>query len=645
MNSKPVSRKLAALMHADVKSYSRLMSENEEETVRTLTSYKDLLFNYVNAHRGRIVDMAGDGFLVEFGSVVDALLCAVDFQKETQSRNQALPENRRLEFRIGINIGDVIQHGEQIFGDGVNIAARLESIADPGGICVSGEAYDQLKRKLEMNFEFLGEKNVKNISEPIRAYRVVVDPQRIQLSTDRRPSVRSKDKRSLIPLIVLGSLIIVVIVFLLIHRGGKQRLGKKEVVTSIPTVTETVKDSGSQETYRPIPFSIALLQPEDVDDTITNYLICGLTEVITDKFGRIPSLTIISKRPTLQPSIEKIDSEIWARRNNVKFILESNMTVERTHVTDILKVINLIDNSVIRSEIISVDRNVLWKLPDLFVQKTLEALSDDGVTIKDLQPRLQQPPTSSARSYELFLEALGYSNLGSKQGNETAIRLFQEALELDPEFAPALSELASAYFVKVRNRWTDNARESMEQAVQLSKRALRIDDSLSTPYSVLALVSLQKRFYQEALLNAEKAASRSPGNAETNSVMGLVLTFSGHSLEAIPYLDKAIRLNPGASVRSFTVLGHAYLSAQKYEDAISAYKKALDMEPHSPAILCFLAGAYVMAGHRIEAEATTSELAKVSPNFSVQNLMKRLPFKDPAETSRILDALQKVGLR
>ena len=361
-----------------------------------------------------------------------------------------------------------------------------------------------------MNFEFLGEKNVKNISEPIRAYRVVVDQQHAQLPKDKRPSVSSKGKRSLIPLIVLGSLIIVVIVFIVIHRGGKHWLGKKKMVTAIPTVTEKVKDSGSQETYRPIPFSIALLQPEVVDDTITKYLIYGLTEVITDKLGRIPSLTIISKRPTLQPSIEKIDSEIWARRNNVKFILESKMTVDQTQVTDSLKLINLIDNSVIRSETISVDRNVLWKLPDLFAEKTLEALSEGGVTIKDLQPRSQQPPTSSARSYELFLEALGYSNLDSKQGNETAIRLFQEALELDPEFAPALSELASAYFVKVRNRWTDNARESMEQAVQLSKKALRIDDSLSTPYSVSGIGQPTEAFLSGSFVKRRESCLEIP---------------------------------------------------------------------------------------------------------------------------------------
>ena len=175
MNSDSATRKLVAVMHADVKGYSRLMNENEVDTVRTLTSYKELLANSVTAHRGRVVDMAGDGFLVEFNSVVDALLCAVEFQKETGVRNQILPENRRMEFRIGLNVGEVIQQGQQIFGDGVNIAARLEAIAEPGGICISGEAYDQLKRKLELEFQFLGEKSVKNISEPVRAYRVVVD--------------------------------------------------------------------------------------------------------------------------------------------------------------------------------------------------------------------------------------------------------------------------------------------------------------------------------------------------------------------------------------------------------------------------------------------------------------------------------------
>jgi class 3 adenylate cyclase/tetratricopeptide (TPR) repeat protein len=492
-------------MHADVKGYSRLMSENEVETVRTLTSHKELLLDYVNAHRGRIVDMAGDGFLVEFGSIVDALLCAVEFQKETGSRNQALPENRRLEFRIGINIGDVIQHGEQIFGDGVNIAARLESIADPGGICVSGEAYDQLKRKMELDFEFLGEKNVKNISEPIRAYRVIVDPQRTPPRAPEKLRVSTREKRYLIPLIIVSSLLIVVLAFFFLHRGGKQGQGKKQAVTAPSSVTSTV-------------------------------------------------------------------------------------------------------------------------------------------TTKDPQPPAQQSPTSSAKSYELFLEALGYSNLDSKQGNETAIRLLKEALETDPEFARALSELAAVYVANVRHQWTETPREFMEQAAQLSARAIRIDDSLSTPYSVLAFVNLQKRQYREALANAEKAISRSHGKAESLEIMGLVLTFSGRSQEAIPYLEKAIRLNPETPARSFAVLGHACLGAGNYDGAISAYKKALDKEPRSSALLSYLASAYVLEGRMTEAQATASELTRVAPNFSVENLTKRLPYKDPGETARIMDALHKVGL-
>lgn len=506
MNSEQVSRKLAALMHADVKGYSRLMRENELETVRTLTSYKEILLDYVNAHRGRIVDMAGDGFLVEFGSVVDALLCAVEFQKETGSRNQALPENRKLEFRIGINIGDVIQHGEQIFGDGVNIAARLESIADPGGICVSGEAYDQLKRKLELDFEFLGEKNVKNINEPIRAYRVIVDSQRATPQAPEEPRVSTKKKSYLIPLIIVSSLLIVVLAFFLLHTGGKQGQGIKKAETSPSSVTS-------------------------------------------------------------------------------------------------------------------------------------------AVTAKDPQTPAQQSPTSSPKTNELFVDALKYSKLDTKQGNETAIRMLKEVLEADPEFPQALSELAGVYVANVRHQWTDTPREFMEQAAQMSTKAIGMDDSLSTPYSVLAFVNLQKRQYREALANAEKAISRSPDKAESLEMMGLVLTFSGRGQEAIPYLEKAIRLNPETQARSFAVLGHAYLGSGNYDGAISAYKKALDKEPRSPALLSYLASAYVLAGRMTEAQATASELARVAPNFSVENLTKRLPYKDPGETARIMDALHKVGLR
>jgi len=195
MMTQTVRRKLAAVLHADVKGYSRLMSQNEVETVRTLKAHREIMFGLVRDHRGRVVDTAGDGFLLEFASVVDALECAVALQRRLKERNEELPANGRMQFRIGINIGDVIEEDEKIFGDGVNIAARLEGLAEPGGICISGTAYDQVRNKFVFGYEYLGEQLVKNIQEPVRVYKVLLEPGQLPTRTLRAGAAGQKSLR------------------------------------------------------------------------------------------------------------------------------------------------------------------------------------------------------------------------------------------------------------------------------------------------------------------------------------------------------------------------------------------------------------------------------------------------------------------
>src|SRR5512139_4011886 len=191
MTTQEVKRKLTAILSADVKGYSRLMGEDEKGTVRTLNVYKGVMTNFIQQHRGRVVDAPGDNLLAEFASVVDAVECAVEIQKELKTRNAELPENRRMEFRIGVNLGDAVEGGEQILGDGVNIAERVQSLADGGGVSISGTAYDQVENKLELGYEYVGEQSVKNIAKPVRMYRVLMEPAAVA----RKPlEVASKEK-------------------------------------------------------------------------------------------------------------------------------------------------------------------------------------------------------------------------------------------------------------------------------------------------------------------------------------------------------------------------------------------------------------------------------------------------------------------
>ena len=244
----------------------------------------------------------------------------------------------------------------------------------------------------------------------------------------------------------------------------------------------------------------------------------------------------------------------------------------------------------------------------------------------------------------MFLEASVNIDAHSKTGNETAIRSAIDITQSDPGFAPALAELAQAYVSEVTHQWTETPRKSLEQAYELSIKALKLNDSISTPYRVISFINVQKRQYSEAVQNAKKALELSPGSSEALESLGLALTFSGQSKEAIPYLEKAILLNPETSARCLAILGHAYMGSGDYDGSIDAFKRALDLEPNSPFILSFLAASYVLADRMTEARATTQELMRIAPGFNLDNLKKRLPFKDPAQGAKIIDSLNRAGL-
>ena len=642
MNSDSATRKLVAVMHADVKGYSRLMNENEVDTVRTLTSYKELLANSVTAHRGRVVDMAGDGFLVEFNSVVDALLCAVEFQKETGVRNQILPENRRMEFRIGLNVGEVIQQGQQIFGDGVNIAARLEAIAEPGGICISGEAYDQLKRKLELEFQFLGEKSVKNISEPVRAYRVVVDGQPKTVTQKNTRSHGFKSTNYFWLLIALLVVVIVILAFLAFQKGWKRGQGKNRA-TGV-NVGQTIKNPVLQEALQPVPFSLAVLPGAKSNDSQNQNIGYGLASVVADQLEAIPELKVVSSQSTFTVTDAKPDRISWARKHSIQYILETGLIFDKDKVTGVLNIFDVFKNSLIDSSTFDLDTADLWKIPNLIVSKAMLSMREQGLKSETKLLPGQTFNTVDGKNFRLFLEAAANMDAQTRTGNETAIRLLSDITQSDPGFAPALAELAQAYVSEVTRQWTETPRKSLEQAYDLSIKALKLNDSISTPYRVISFINVQKRQYSEAVQNAKKALELSPGSSEALESLGLALTFSGQSQEAIPYLEKAILLNPETSARCLAILGHAYMGSGDYDGSIDAFKRALDLEPNSPFILSFLAASYVLADRMTEARATTQELMRIAPGFNLDNLKKRLPFKDPAQGAKIIDSLNRAGL-
>ncbi|MFH0960445.1 MAG: tetratricopeptide repeat protein, partial [Pseudomonadota bacterium] len=446
------------------------------------------------------------------------------------------------------------------------------------------------------------------------------------------------------PLIALVVVLIVLVAFFVFHKPWKKGQGKNKAFNASYQSEQTIKKPASQEAFKPVPFSLAVLSAPKTNDSKNQNFTHGLAAVVAGQLAAIPELRVISSRSTSLAMKSKVDRISWARTYRIEYILETDLNFEEDKAKGILNIFSLTKNSIIHSSTFDVDASELWKLPNLFVSSALMTLRKEGLeTVREnLSGKTPYPPTGNA--YKIFLEAVGNVETPSKKGNETAIGKLVEVTQADPEFAQALAELAKAYISEVTHQWTDTPRKSLEKAYELSTKALHLNDSLSIPYQVISFVNVQKRQYREAIQNARKAIELSPGSSEALESIGMALTFAGQGKEAIPYLEKAISLDPETSARCLVILGHAHLEAGDYSGSVHAFRKALDMEPNSPFILSFLAASYALSDQMTEARATAQELMKVAPSFNPDNLRKRLPFKDPAQIARIIDSLNRIGL-
>ena len=313
MAQEEVKRKLTAILSADVKGYSRLMGEDEVGTIHILNTYKEVMVNFIQQHHGRVVDAPGDNLLAEFASVVDAIQCSVEIQKELKVRNGDLPENRRMEFRIGVNLGDVVEDGEQILGDGVNIAARLESLSEAGGICISGTAFDQVGNKLELGYEYLGEQTVKNIEKPVRVYRVLMEPEAAgKVIGEKKAKPRQRQRQKLVFSfgVILIAVVAAVAVWRLYLRPTSKEVASKEKMAF------------------PLPDkpSIAVLPFVNMsEDPKQEYFSDGMTEDVITDLSKISGLLVIARNSTFTYKGKAVKVKQVAEELGVRYVLEGSV--------------------------------------------------------------------------------------------------------------------------------------------------------------------------------------------------------------------------------------------------------------------------------------------------------------------------------
>jgi len=577
-------RKLAAILYADVAGYSRLTGEDEDATHRTLSEYLDLIASTIEFHQGQVVHYAGDAVLAKFDAVVDATSAAVAIQNELNSRNADLPTERLVQFRIGVNLGDVIEDRGDIYGDGVNVAARLESLAEPGGICISESVRTAIGKKLKLDYEDMGAQEVKNIEEPVRAYKVVMAAQEKPNPNEvLKPELELPDKPSIAVL----------------------------------------------------PFTNMSGDPEQ------EYFSDGITEDIITALSRISGLLVVARHSTMVYKGKAVDAKQIGREQGVRYLLEGSVRKggDRVRVTA-----QLIDATTGHHQWADrYDRKLddIFSVQDDITHKiTVEMRVQLSVGEK---ARMLAGRTKNVEAWGLIVRADELNNRLIREDNLEARRLAEEAVRIDPSYASAWTELGWTHWEDAYFGWTESQEHSEAKALEAAQKALELEENYPNAFALLGFVHRLKGEHDRAVELTERAVALAPNDAENAAEFAHALTFAGKADEAVEMFKRAIRLSPICPAWYLVGLGTCYYSMNELDLAIRTFKEAIAMEPDPAFARIYLASALMEVGLVEDAKQIAREVMSIERGFSATN-WQGAKFKDAKISKRLTENLIKAGL-
>ena len=581
MEDQHTERKLAAILALDVAGYSRLMNHDEEGTLRGLMAHLgELVEPRIAAHRGRIVKRTGDGLLVDFASAVEAVRCAITIQSGMVERNRATPEDSRIEFRIGINLGDVIIEGEDIYGDGVNIAARLEGIAEPGAIFVSRAVRDSVRDKMEVALEDLGEKSVKNIARPVRVFRI-------------------------------GRL------------GGVRP-------TPPPSTT-------------PDKPSIAVLPFTNMSgDAEQEYFSDGMTEDLITDLSKVSGLFVIARNSSFAFKGKSVKVQEIGRELGARFVLEGSIRKARDRVRITAQLIDADSGGHLWADRFDRDLTDIFATQDEVVEKIVGALAVK--LTRGEERRLRRSGTRNLEAYEVWLRARELLARSTRDLVDQSQAMYRKAIEIDPNFAAPHAGLAFAVISEFANAWTAEPERALEEAERWARRAIEIDVQEPVGHVALGNVLLWQRHHDAALAALNRAIDLDPNYAQAHGLMGLTLMYSGRAAQALESFATTMRLDPLYPNLILHFLAQAQFSLGKYEVAAAHLLDRIAQNPDTDSSRMLLAACYGHLGRTEEARAVWADLLKVNSEFSLAQRQQVLPYKDPGDFKKIAAGLKKAGL-
>jgi adenylate cyclase len=633
MTTQEVKRKLTAILSADVKGYRRLMGEDEVATLKTLSAYFQIMATLIQKHQGKVLNIAGDNLLADFESVVDAVQCGVEIQKELRTKNAELAEGRRVEFRIGVNLGDVIREGDTIYGDGVNIAERVQSLADAGGICISGTAFDHVRNKLDLGYKYLGEQTVKNITLPVRVYKVLMEPEAAGKVIGEKKVKPRQWKNAAIGLVVV---VIVVIAAAVIWKFYSPTAPKTEVATK-------------EKMAFPLPDvpSIAVLPFVNMSgDPKQEFLSDGISEEIITALSKIRALFVISRQSTFSYKGKPVKVKQVSEELGVRYVLEGSVQRSADRIRITAQLVDALTGRHIWAE--RYDRPItdLFALQDEITMKILTAIQVKLTEGEQASTEFGKYRGKLGLDCHLkILEGYKYFHGWNIESTRVARRIAEEAMTMCPEAPGAYVLMGWVHYMEYWMGIGKSPQESIEKGIELAQKALAMDDSIAAAHGLLCLLYGFKRECDKSIAEGERAVALDPGGTFAHQYYAASLMYSGRPEEAIPVYQKAIRLDPVGSTTLYHAFGNALRMSGRFEEAVSACKKALQLAPDSIQGHILLTLTYSLMGREEEARIEAAEVLRINPKFSVDNFAKRLPYKDRSETDKVINGLRKAGLK
>jgi adenylate cyclase len=623
------NRKLAAILHADVAGFSRLMGLDEAGTHRVLGELRRAVDPLIASYGGRIVGTAGDSLLADFSSVVDALNCAIEIQLASRTINDPMPPDRRLELRIGVNLGDVIVDGGDIFGDGVNIAARLQALAQPGTVCISHSVYEQVRNKLDLDYHPLGCHRVKNIAEPVRAYAVGVSAV---------PGRAANPRRLLAAAAGACGLVAAGLVAWTLHTGaGRDLLG-----LAAPKPVE-VADLVAPHRLAGRP-SVAVLPFKNLStDAGQDFFSGGITEDVITALGRFSNLLVVAKSASFQLKDRNLSPAEIGRLLDVRYLLVGSVRRAGDRLRVNVELTEAATGRNVWSEAYDAEVKDIFDVQQDIARRVVGAAAVKLTRFE--RDRALAKPTQSLAAYEYVLRGREHLSRANRDSNDDAQDMFQRAIDIDPSYAEAYAQLGLTLCEAVASGWTQFIGDDLSRAETLAQKALLLDSASTTAYRLLAEVHLARRNFDLALGQIDRALEINPSDAESFVRRGEILVWAGRATEALRWLEGALRLD-NANARATFLLGTAYYFLGRYSASVEAMDHALAGSlGHNTQVSgrSILAAAYAQLDRRPDAERERTAAMRIAPVLNAERFASQ--FGTQTAHDHMLEGLKKAGFR